>query len=210
MADKGVIYILLFNFFFVSVFIMYAKDDDPKGEKVHCFSDMLRQCGVNSDTDIYHANDIKIVDWSFWVNKAIELCAAATNGYILLICSHTMISILEETSDNAKVEMVYGHIDRLTLRHLILSNIPKFIPVFISDHSDAEYVPISLSGKTYYHFPYELMNRFPQYVMPEEILRYKEFASLKTLIATLTGQTENPPPNIGEGVFNTSVMQYYV
>lgn len=180
---------------------MYAKEDDHNGEKVLCFSDILRHCGVNSDTDIYHANE-NIADWSFWVNKAIELCTAATNGYILLICSQAMISILEETSDNAKVEMVYGHIDRLTLRHLILSNIPKFIPVFISDHSNREYVPISLSGKTYYHFPYELMNNFSQYVTPEEILRYREFASLKTLIATLTGQTENPPPNIGEGVFN--------
>jgi len=178
---------------------MYAREDeDPAGHKVQSLSDILHYCGVDSDVDIYHANK-NIPDWSFWVNKAIEHTAAATNGYILLICSQEMISVLEETSENAKVQMICGHIDRLTLRHLIVSNTRKFIPVFISDQSIEEYVPPSLSGKTYYHFPYELINKIPQGATPDQILRYRQFSSLKSLVATLTGQTENPPPHIGEG-----------
>ena len=188
---------------------MYAKDDDPTGDKVFNLSHVLRKSGVNSDADIYHANE-NVQDWSFWVNKAIEHCATTTNGYILLICSQAMISILEETTDNVRVQMVYGHIDRLTLRHLIVSNTRKFIPVFISDHSDPEYVPPSLSGKTFYHFPYELINQYPQDVSPEVLLRYKEFASFKGLVATLTGQTENPPPHIGQGVYVCAYVSFSV
>jgi len=189
--------------FFLTVFIMYAQEeDDPNGEKLFSLNEVLRFCGVNSDTDLFHSTQ-NINDWNFWVGKSMEYCITA-DGYILLICSPAMITILEDTGDNAKVQMVYGHIDRLTLRHLIVSYTTRFLPVFISDHSDPKYVPPSLSGKTFYHFPYELLDRIPQNISPQRLLDFRGFASFRSLIATLTGQQENPPPHIGGGMYMCS------
>ena len=187
-------------YFYLSVFIMYAKEeDDPNGEKLFSLIEVLRFCGVNSDTDLLHSTE-NIDDWYYWVGKSMEYCIDA-NCYILLICSPAMIAILEDTGDNAKVQMVYGHIDRLTLRHLIVSNTTRFLPVFISDHSDPTYVPPSLSGREFYHFPYELMDRIPQSISPQGLLDFRGFSSFRSLVATLTGQQENPPTHIGEGKF---------
>ena len=186
--------------FYLAVFIMYAQEeDDPNGEKLFSFNKALCFCGVNSDTDLYHATE-SINDWNYWVSKSMEHCIAA-DGYILLICSPAMITILEDTGDNAKVQMVYGHIDRLTLRHFIVSNTTRFLPVFISDHFDPKYAPPSLSGRKFYHFPYELMDRIPQNISPQGLLDYRGFDSFRSLVATLTGQQESCPIHIGEGMF---------
>ena len=180
---------------------MYVKDDDPNGNKVETLSCVLRQTGINSDTDIYHSND-NIQDWSFWVNESIEQCVEAGNGYVLLICSRAMFTVLEKTADNVRVQMVYGHIDRITLRRHIVSNTKSFLPIFISDFPDLDpqYVPSSLSAKTSYHFPYELMNKMPDHFTVEEMLDDKQFTSMRSLIATLTGQPEYHVPDIGKGV----------
>lgn len=179
------------------VFIMYVREDDPNGDKVATLSRLLRESGIDSDIDIYHSNE-NIPDWCYWTTKRIEHCAAA-NGYILLICSHTMISLLKETDNNLRIQMVYGHIDRLGLMHLITLHSRKFIPVFFSDYCNPEYVPPSLSRRTFYYFPCEILNQLPQNYTLEDMFCDKHFSSLKSLIITLTGQIENPSPRIGKG-----------
>ena len=109
-----------------------------------------------------------------------------------------MISTLEERNDNARLQMVAGYIDRLTLRHYLEQGAQRVLPLFINNPA-AEYVPPSLSGKTRYHFPYDKLNEMAEDVSPHEVLNDPDFASLRSLVATLTGQQEFPPPDLGHG-----------
>ena len=182
-----------------SVFIMYAKEqDDPQGEQVLCLSNLLKKCGIDCDIDLYHANE-DIMDWSYWVWQSLQFHIASGRGYVILVCSPTMIATLEERNDNVRVEMVASHIDSMTLRDCLEKGALKILPLFINDPS-ASHVPANLSGKTRYHFPYnELLYRIPADATAHQVLGYPSFASMRSLVATLTGQPENPRPERGQG-----------
>ena len=181
-----------------SAFIVYAKEDnDPHGEQVLCLSNLLTKCGIQCDIDLYHINE-NIMDWSFWVGKNLEYHIASQHSHIILVCSPTMIATLEERNDNARVEMVAAHIDRLTLRHHLEDGAQKVLPLFINDPL-ANCVPPSLSGKTCYHFPYDkLVNEIPENATAKQILDHPDFASLRSLVASMTRQQEIPVPNVAQ------------
>lgn len=183
----------------MSAFILYAKEDyDAYGEQVLQLSNLLNNCGVHCDIDLYHLND-NIPDWSFWVGKNLEYCIASENSHIILVCSSTMITTLEERSDNARVEMVGGYIDRLTLRHYLEKGAQQFLPIFINDDSLTDCVPPSLSGRTCYYFPYDKLTKIPENSTAKQILDHPDFASLRSLVATLTKQQEILSPPVGTG-----------
>ena len=176
-----------------SAFIMYSKEEnDPHGDQVLCLSNLLNNYGINCDIDLYHLTDA-INDWSFWVGKNLEYCNASEHSHVILVCSPTMIATLEERSDNACVQMVGGYIDRLTLRHYLQQGAHRVLPLFINK-SSADYVPPSLSGKTWYQFPYNILAEMPENVSPLQVLEHPSFTSLRSLVATLTGQPEHVPP----------------
>jgi len=176
---------------------VYTKEEnDPLGDQVLCLSNLLNGCGIECDIDLYHNNDV-VNDWSYWVGKRVEYHITSQYGYVILVCSPTMISILEETSENARVEMVAANIDRLTLRHYLQSGAKKFLPLFINDSSAN--VPPNLSGKTSYHFPYDKLSQLPRDIIAHQVIEHPEFASLRNLVATLTGQPEFPAPQVGQG-----------
>ena len=178
---------------------MYSKEEnDPHGDQVLCLSNLLCNCGINCDIDLYHTNDISITDWAFWVGKSLEYHIASQYSYVILVCSPVMISTLEQRNDNARLEMVAGNIDRLTLRHYLQDGAHKVLPLFINNPSD-EYVPPYLSGRTRYYFPYDKLDEMPENVSTQEVLNHPAFTSLRSLVATLTGQQENPPPDLGHG-----------
>ena len=172
---------------------MYSKEDyDPKGDQVLCLSNLLNSLGVFCDIDLYHLNE-NIMDWSFWVGKNVEYYSTSAYSYVILVCSPTMIATLEERNDNACVEMAAGYIDRLALRHYLQQGAQRVLPLFINNPS-ADYVPPSLSGKTWYHFPCDTLAEMPEDVLPEQVLDHPAFNSLRSLVATLTGQPEHVPP----------------
>ena len=183
----------------LSAFIVYAKEEyDLYGEQVLQLSNLLNDCGINCDIDLYHIND-NIPDWSFWVGKSVEYCIASERSHVILVCSPTMITTLEERSDNARVEMVGGYIDRLALRHYLEEGAQKFVPLFINDDSLTGCVPASLSGKTCYNFPCDKLTEMPENTTAKQILDHPDFASLRSLVATLTKQQEIPSPVVGGG-----------
>ena len=185
-----------------SAFILYSKEEDPQGERVSCLSDILHNCGISCDLDLYHLNDDDIFDWSFWIGKSVKYHIASKYSHVILVCSPTMISTLEERNDNACVEMVAGSIDRLTLRHYLQQGAQRVLPLFINESSD-ECVPPCLSGKTRYYFPYDRLLDMPEDVTTPQLLNHSDFTSLRSLVATLTGQKENPQPGLGPGEYVT-------
>ncbi|XP_065913657.1 uncharacterized protein [Dysidea avara] len=180
------------------LFIMYTKEpDDPQGDKVLSLSDQLISYGIDCTIDHYYAND-NIPDWSFWVTKHIEYCVASVHGYVLLVCSEEMFSILEETSGivNIRIPMVYAHIDRLTLKNILGRNTPKFLPILIDDDKKT-CVPPCLQGKSIFRFPYK---RLINVINSQSVLDRPEFSSLRSLVATISGQRENPQPDNELGI----------
>lgn len=176
-----------------SAFIMYSKEEyDPHGDQVLCLSNLLNNYGINCDVDLYHLNE-NIMDWAFWVGKSLEYYSTSAYSYVILVCSPTMIATLEERNDNARVQMVGGYIDRLALRHHLQEGAQRVLPLFINN-SSAHYVPPSLSGKTWYHFPYDTLAELPEEISPLQVLNHPDFTSLRSLVATLTGQPEHVPP----------------
>ena len=180
-------------------FIIYAKEEnDPNGEQVLYLSDFLRHCGVDCNIDQYYHNS-NIMDWSHWVSQSVQYCIAQ-NGHIILVCSSAMYSLLEDTIDNIHVNMAAGYIDRLTLRNLLQQHVKHFLPLCIDDTSTS-YIPPNLRGKTVYHFPFD---KLPQNGTAQQILDLPDFASVRRLIATLTGQQEIPVPNVTGSVVSKS------
>ena len=172
---------------------MYSKEKyDSHGNQVLCLSNLLNNYGVYCDIDLYHLTE-NILDWSFWVGKTVEYHTTSIYSHVILVCSPTMITTLEERSDNARVEMIGGYIDSLTLRHYLQQGAQKVLPLFINK-SSTDYVPPSLSGKTWYHFPYDTLAELPKSISPQEVLNHPSFTSLRSLVATLTGQPEHVPP----------------
>ena len=176
---------------FYSAFIIYANEEiDPNGERVLYLSDILRHCGVDCNIDQYYRNS-NVTDWSHWVSQSIQYCIAQ-NGHILLVCSQAMFTMLEDTADNVPVNMAVGHIDRLTLRNLLLKYTEHFLPLCIDDTTS--YIPLSLKERTVYYFPFD---KLLQNATVQQILDHPDFTSFRRLVATLTRQQEIPPPNVG-------------
>ena len=189
-----------------SAFILYSKEEnDPHGEQVLCLANLLCKSGINCDIDLYHTND-NVTDWAFWVKKSWEYHIASQYSYVILVCSPIMISTLEQRNDNARLQMVAGYIDSFTLKHFLQEDAHKVLPLFINDPSE-EYVPPSLSGKTRYYFPYDKLNKMPENVSAQQVLDHPDFASLRSLVAMLTGQQEIPPPHYGPGELQTIVSE---
>ena len=183
----------------VSAFIVYAKEEnDPGGDQVLCLSNLLFECGISCDIDLYHTND-NILDWPSWVENKLKHHIAPQHSFIIMVCSPTMFSTLEERNDNASIEMAAASIDRLTLRRYLQQGVQNILPLCIND-SSTDYIPPNLSGKTCYYFPYnKLMSDIPEGTTAHKVLDHPDFTSLRCLVATLTGQQENPIPNVGPG-----------
>jgi len=105
-----------------------------------------------------------------------------------------MFAALEDTGDNIRVNMAVSHIDMLTLRHLLQQNIKHFLPLCIDD-TFTSYIPLNLQRKTLYYFPF---NKLPEKAIDQQLLKHPDFTSLKSLVATLTGQKEIPPPIVAQ------------
>ena len=155
-----------------------------------CLSDVLNNCGMYCDIDFYH--DDNVMAWSFWVENNLK------KHPIILVCSPTMISILEEGNENAPIEMVAGRIDSNILKQHLQQGTNNVLPLFINNPVP-DYVPLSLAGKTCYNFPYDKLCEMPEDVSIHEVLNHHDFASLKHLVTTVTGQQEIPIPGNAQG-----------
>ena len=176
--------VLLYTIF--SAFIVYAKEEnDPDGEQVRCLSDLLYNSRINCDIDLYHINDNNInSDWPYWVEINLRNYITYPHSYVILVCSPTMSSSLGNA--DAYVEMVAAHIHSQNLRPYLQQYAENFLPLLITNPS-TDYVPPSLSKQTCYYFPYDKLNDMSENVSTLEVLDHPDFASLKKLVATLTG-----------------------
>ena len=168
---------------------MYCKQEASE-EQVLCLSDLLCRCGIDCEVDLYHTDD-NVDNWASWVGEHLKQCIDASYGYIILVCSQTMMSTLNNTNTNDRIEMFSAYIDRLSLLQYLEKGAPKTLPLFLTN-SPHNFVPANLSGKTIYHFPYdklpEEINEVEQIndLVLQKILDHPDFGSLRNLVATLT------------------------
>ena len=190
--------------YFLSAFILYAnKEVDSDRMDILFLSNLLCHCGVDCTIDHYNRNK-HVLDWGKWVSDQIDSCISQ-KGYVLLECSQSMLTSLEVTDRNQNIQMADAHVDCLTLRHYITKHADRFIPFKIDDTS-LDFVPSSLSSKSIYHFPISQLPRDcittvlsgQKSVSDFQILDNPHFVSLRSLVATLTGQQEIPKPVIGK------------
>ena len=202
------------NFF--SAFIVYVIDKDDDGRKqILTLSDLLCHCGINCIIDQYHCND-NILSWPQWVSKQIKSCISE-EGYILLECSQVMFKRLY-TDVNSTIKMVAGQIECLTFSYHLRKNTGRFIP-FCIDGVSLTVIPPILSEKTHYNFPFSKLPQkflsgskyaYPNYTQEDvqQLLANPDFASLRSLVATLTKQQEIYRPSIcktSKGLFGLCI-----
>ena len=155
-----------------------------------CLSDLLNNCGMYCDIDFYHAENV--MDWLFWVGNSLK------NYPIILVCSPTMISTLEEGNESAYIEMVAGHIESKILKQHLQQGADNVLPLFINNYLP-DHMPPSLAGKTRYNFPYDKLFEMPEDVSTHQVLNHHDFASLKHLVTAVTGQQVIPVPDDSQG-----------
>ena len=183
-----------------SAFIVYAKEEyDPRGEQVLCLSNLLHNSGINCDIDLYYIDENNVgFNWPYWVEHNLREYTANPHCCVILVCSPTMISLLDERNANAHVEMVAAHFDSLVLGHFLQHYAKKFLPLLVNDPS-TNYVPPSLSRQICYYFPYYKLNEMPENVSTHAVLNHPDFASLKSLVDMLTRQQETPAADVDRG-----------
>ena len=189
-------YVYMYNFL---AFIVYAKEEsDPDGEQVFCLGNLLYNCKINCDIDLYHIDDNDInTKWPYWVEDNLRKYISFLDCCIIFVCSPKMIFLLDESNANAHVEMVAAHIPSHTLR-LYLQHYPeKFLPLSINDPS-TDYVPASLSKQTCFYFPYDKLCEMSHKASTQEVMLHPDFTSLKSLVDMLTGQQETAEVDQGE------------
>ena len=180
---------------------MYAnKQSDLDRQDILLLSDLLCHNGVDCTIDQYHSSSI-VIDWDKWVSHQIDFCISQ-NGYVLLECSESMYSSLEVVDCNRKIQMAAAHVYSLTLLEYIRKSTDRFIPFYIDD-TLSELTPKLLSSKSIYRFPFsqltqDLLGREQMSVLDYETFCSPAFDSLRSLVATLTGQAETPKPKVGK------------
>ena len=179
---------------------MYIIDKHDAGRKqILMLSDLLCCCGIDCIIDQYHGND-NILSWPQWVSDQIESCISE-EGYILLECSQLMFDTLR-SFDNPRITMIAGHIYCQSFRYYLNTKAQYILP-FCIDGVSSNVVPRILSERTLYNFPYSklpqkffsgLRNLSPNLTQEdvEQLFANDDFASLRSLVATLTKQQEIP------------------
>ena len=189
----------LFSYIFVvevgpSV-IIYARDDDPD-DAIEVLAGLLRSNGVDCDIDQYHTND-KISNWDQWWEQKVR-GIAEQNGFILLVCSPTMMQCL---SNNERILMKEGSISCLLLSSLIENRrtTTHLIPVFLDDFIP-DYLPLSLTQRKWYALMlHTLANSFDvENIRSDEFVNLQEFDSVASLWRKLTGQPEVERPPVAQ------------
>ena len=191
------------QFFYLAFIVYFINENDVDRNKILTLSDLLCCCGVDCIIDQYHSND-NILSWPQWMSDQIERCISE-EGYILLECSQIMFSVLKN-SDNSPIRMTYGYIDCQTFKYFLRNKAKNILPICI-DNVSSDFIPYNLSERIPYYFPFsKLPQKFisesnkdlPNYTQEEikQLLAHPDFASLKSLVATLTGQQEICQPNV--------------
>jgi len=209
MCIEECIYVL-FTFVFVVIVgpsvMIYAKDDDPD-DAIQTLAELLRRCGVDCDIDQYHGTD-KIINWDQWWERKVRKIADQ-NGFILLVCSPTIMKCL---SNNERVHMKEGSISCTLLSSLIENRhtTTHLIPVFL-DQCIMDYVPLSLTQRKCYSLMLHALTGFDvENITFHEISSIPESEGLVSLVYKLTGQpeVEKPPvmmPRIPRELLSMSV-----
>ena len=188
---------------------MYAKDEtDPHGDHVWYLANLLYNCGIMCDADLYHVDE-NIIEWSLWLDIKLRDHLDSPNSYIILMCSPTMMSLLMDDSTTVHIEMVASYIDCWILKLYLQKNPQKFLPFLVND-MPMDYVPPILSQQTCYHFPYDRLCKMPKGVSAHEVLNIPDFASIRNLVVMLTGVQDLPVVAGGRGeLYNIATKLRY-
>ena len=178
-----------------SAFIVYAKEENDPYE-VQCLTDLLTNCGIVCDVDLYHVNEN--IDWLDWVEKSLSYHVGYLHCYVILVCSPTMRSVLDERNPHDYILMTATYITGQVLRQCLQQYPQSFLPIIINDVS-TDYVPPILSRQTCYHFPYNKLYEMPEDVTPRGVIHHPDFTSVRRLVTELTGLQEFPPANVDQG-----------
>ena len=148
---------------------------------------------MDCDIDQYHTHD-KISNWNQWWEETVKQIAEE-NGFILLVCSPTLMECL---SKKEIVPMKEGFISCLLLSSFIenrqISN--NLIPIFL-DQYIADCMPMSLSQrKNYALMICSLAQNDLENLKLTDFVNNPEFECLTSLYRKLTGQPEVQRPPI--------------
>ena len=151
---------------------------------------------MDCDIDQYHTHD-KISNWDqWWEQKVREI--AEQNGFILLVCSYTIMQCL---SNNERILMKEGSIGHLLLSSLIADRhtTAHLIPVFLDDFIPG-CLPMSLTQRKWYALMlHTLANTFDvENIKSDEFVDLPAFDSVASLWRKLTGQPEVERPPVAQ------------
>ena len=176
-------------------YIIYSKEHS---DAVLELSNFLREpCGINCDIDQYHMND-NIADWGVWNENNIKQYAK-DNGFVLLICSSTMLKHLSNPDIYPCIQMGAGYINTLALNALIRdATVTRCIIPVCFDKTSIKTIPSSLRGRTSYSLPYNKLMQIDPSTDINTILNKPELGSLRSLVFRLRGEPEVNKPPVGK------------
>ena len=147
---------------------------------------------MNCDIDQYHTND-KISNWDTWWEQKVRQIVEQ-NGFILLVCSHTVRQCL---SNGERIRMKEGSISCQLLSSLIENRqtTAHLIPVFL-DQYNADWMPMSLMQRRFYPLMLHSLTEFDlENITSDDFVSIPQFECVMSLWCKLTGQpeVERPP-----------------
>ena len=181
----------------VPVFVLY--NNDCSVENVMDFNELLSSYGIKVDADVYHIDE-NPDDWSLWVEKQLLNCIY-NNGLIIVLWSVGLKILLQDGSQNCRIQMSSGHIFRASLRSIMQQYLNHFVLVSF-DPVSLEELPPFLRHKTVYIIP---ITNIPESISPSEIFHHTGFTHLEDLTATVF--THNDTTSLVDLSLTTEVLQ---
>ena len=174
--------------------IIYSQDDDPD-DGIEMLARLLRNNGVDCDIDQYHTED-KIPNWDQWWERKVRQIAEQ-NGFILLVCSPTL---MQRLSNSERIRMKEGSISCQLLSSLIENRrtTVHLIPIFF-DHYNADWIPMSLTQRRFYALMLHSLTEFDlENIKSDAFVNIPQFECVASLWRKLTGQPEVERPPIAQ------------
>ena len=172
--------------------IIYSQVDDPD-DGIETLARLLRNSGVDCDIDQYYTN-MKVSNWDQWWEQKVRQIAEE-NGFILLVCSPTLMKCL---SNGERVFMKEGSISCQLLSSLIENRqtTKHFIPVFL-EQFNVNWLPMSLTQRRFYAIMLHDLTEFNlENITSSVFVDIPQFQHFVSLWRKLTGQPEVERPPI--------------
>ncbi len=153
--------------------------------------------GFELSCDLFHQEDVG--NWSAWTETKIQ-----ESRYVVLLCSPRLGKAFSHpvSRENIQLDTYRGSFFTNSFVNLIQSNPEKFIPVFLSNCVDKQWIPNALLAAAKYTLDIDnfvdLLQSEPEseeyYRELLDALRMKQFQEWERLVRHLRGTSHEVPP----------------